>query len=105
MKLPKTRKKYCPTCKKHQEHKVVEGKRKGRSATHPLSWGSKKRIKMRGSLGTGNDGKYSKPAINKWRMTGRKTSKKIDLRFQCTTCKKMHQMSQGCFRAKKVEFK
>lgn len=105
MKLPKTRKKYCPKCKKHHEHKVLESKNKGRGKTHPLSQGSKKRIKQRGSLGTGNDGKYSKPPINKWKMAGKKTSKKVDLRFECQSCKKRHGMSSGGFRLKKVEFK
>lgn len=56
-------------------------------------------------MGVGNHGKYSKPAITKWRMAGRKTSKKTDLRFECQTCKKMHAMSNGGFRARKVEFK
>lgn len=105
MKLPKTRKKYCPTCKKHNEHKIVEGKKKTRGSAHPLSRGSKKRIKSRGNMGIGNMGKYSKPAITKWRMAGRKTSKKVDLRFQCTACKKMHVLAGGGFRARKVEFK
>ncbi len=104
MKLPKTRKKYCPTCKKHTEHKIIEGKKKGRNATHPMSYGSKKRLKHRGKLGVGNHGKYSKPPINKWRMAGRKTSKKTDLRFECGVCKKMHGQRGGGTRARKVEF-
>jgi large subunit ribosomal protein L44e len=105
MKLPKTRNTYCPSCKKHTEHKIIEGKKRTRGSAHPLSWGSKKRIKSRGHLGVGNHGKYSKPAISKWRMAGRKTSKKVDLRFECSVCKKMHGMSKGGFRTRKVEFK
>ncbi len=70
-----------------------------------MSHGSKKRIGIRGHLGVGNHGKYSKPAITKWRMAGRKTSKKTDLRFQCPVCKKMHGVSKGGFRARKIEFK
>lgn len=105
MKLPKTRKKYCPSCKTHHEHKVVEAKKRGRGTAHPLSQGSRKRIKARGLIGTGNNGKYSKPPISKWRMAGRKTSKKVDLRFECQQCKKMHCVSAGGFRTKKVEFK
>lgn len=104
MKLPKQRKKYCPYCKKHEQHKIIEGKKKTRGTAHPLSHGSKKRIKGRGRIGTGNNGKYSKPAISKWRMTGVKNSKKIDLRFQCGTCKKQHVLGNGGFRARKVEF-
>ncbi|PIN74629.1 hypothetical protein COV18_07090 [Candidatus Woesearchaeota archaeon CG10_big_fil_rev_8_21_14_0_10_37_12] len=104
MKLPKTRNTYCPTCRKHGEHKLIEGKKKTRGTSHPLSFGSKKRITMRGNMGTGNHGKYSKPAITKWRMAGRKTSKKIDLRLQCNKCKKMHTPSKGGWRARKIEF-
>jgi len=105
MKLPKTRNKYCPKCKKHTEHKIIEGKKKGRGTAHPMSRGSQKRIKHRGRMGIGNNGKLSRPPITKWRMTGRKTSKKVDLRFQCSVCKKMHGIRAGGFRAGKVEFK
>ena len=105
MKMPRVRKKYCPTCKTHHEHKVIEGKKKTRGTAHPLSFGSKKRIKKRGNMGIGNHGKYSRPPIAKRKMYGQKTSKKVDLRFQCSSCKKMHGMSAGGFRAKKVELK
>jgi len=104
MKLPKTRKTYCPTCKKHTEHKIIEGKKKNRGSSHPLSAGNKKRIAHRGRMGVGNHGKYSKPALSKCRMFGRKTSKKTDLRYECQICKKMHQSSNGGFRARKIEF-
>jgi len=104
MKLPKTRNTHCPTCNKHTEHKIIEGKKKTRGTAHPLSRGSKKRIKSRGHMGIGNHGKYSKPAITKWRMAGRKTSKKVDLRFLCKDCKKMHSISGGGFRARRIEF-
>ena len=104
MKLPKLKNRYCPFCKKHTEHKVIEGKKRTRGTAHPLSHGSKKRIKARGRFSTGNKGKYSKPAISKWRMTGKKQSKKTDLRYECSVCKKKHQQKKG-FRAKKVELK
>ena len=77
MKHPKVKKAYCKTCKKHTEHKVAQVKAKGRSATHPLSWGSAKRRKAK--TGAGNHGKYSKPAIAKFKRTGAKTSKKAEL--------------------------
>lgn len=102
MKLPKTRKKYCPYCKKHTEHKIAQTK-KGKPRS--MTYGSKIRAKLRGKArGKGNRGRYSKPAISKFKMTGKKTSKKVDLRFTCTVCKKTHVQSKG-FRAKKVEFK
>ena len=102
MKLPKTRKKYCPYCKKHTEHKVAQNK-KGKPGS--MTYGSKTRAKLRGKArGKGNRGRYSKPAISKFKMTGKKQSKKVDLRFTCAVCKKTHVQNKG-FRAKKVEFK
>ena len=99
MKHPKTKKAYCKTCKKHTEHKVTQVKAKGRSATHPLSWGSAKRRKAK--AGVGNHGKYSKPAIAKFKRTGAKTSKKIELKETCQECKKASIHTTK--RAKKVE--
>ena len=100
MKLPKTRKKLCPYCKKHTEHKIFQVKK---GAPSSLSYGSKYRARKRGQArGFGNHGKYSKPAITKWKMTGKKVSKKTDLKFQCLTCKKSHLQRKG-FRAKRVE--
>jgi len=36
-------------------------------------------------------------------MTGKKMSKKTDLRYTCSVCGKTHMQSKG-FRAKKIEF-
>ncbi len=104
MKLPKTRHTYCKFCKKHTEHKVLESKKKTPFTAHPMGYGSKKRAKKRGVRGFGNLGRYSKPPVSKWRLAGRKQSKKMDLRYQCTVCKKSHNQKKG-LRAKKVEFK
>lgn len=101
MKKPKTMNRYCPYCKKHTAHKVTQNKKKNPSS---LTYGSKVRARLRGSArGTGNLGRYSKPAISKFKMTGKKSTKKTDLRYECTVCKKMHMQKQG-MRAKKVEF-
>ena len=101
MKLTKTMKRYCPHCRRHQEHKVAQSKKKQPSS---LTYGSKLRAKKRGrSAGFGNTGRYSKPAITKWKMTGKKGTKKTDLRYQCSVCKKSHVQRYG-IRAKKVEF-
>ena len=101
MKMPKTRKKYCPKCKKHTEHKVSTVKRKSPSS---LKYGSKIRARLRGrARGKGNLGRYSKPAVTRWKMTGKKQTKKTDLRFQCSVCKKSQTQSSG-FRIKKIEF-
>ncbi|OIO61519.1 50S ribosomal protein L44e [Candidatus Woesearchaeota archaeon CG_4_10_14_0_2_um_filter_33_10] len=101
MKIPKTVKRYCPYCRKHTEHKVSQTKKKSPSS---LKKGSKYRARKRGlARGTGNLGRYSKPAISKFKMAGKKTSKKTDFRYQCSVCKKTHTQRQG-IRAKKVEF-
>lgn len=70
-----------------------------------LKYGSKHRARKRGQArGIGGMGRYSKPAMSRWKMTGKKQSKKTDLRYECSKCKKTHAQKKG-FRAKKVEFK
>ncbi len=102
MKLPKTKKKYCPRCKTHTEHKISQTKKK---SPRSLSYGSKSRARSRGKArGMGSRGRYSKPAITSFKMTGAKVTKKTDLRFTCTKCNKMQVQRYG-IRAKKVEFK
>jgi large subunit ribosomal protein L44e len=103
MKIPKTRRTHCPFCRKQTEHKVTEAKRKTPGSRHPLGYGSRIRAKRRGRLSIGNKGKYSKPPISKWKMAGKKSSKKTDFRFQCTVCKKIHTQRFG-IRTKRVEF-
>ncbi len=102
MKLLKVIKRYCPYCKVHKEHKVTQNKKKNASS---LTYGSKIRARRRGlARGTGNLGRYSKPAVTKFKMTGKKLTKKTDLRYECTSCKKKHMQKKG-IRAKKVELK
>ncbi|MBI1970372.1 50S ribosomal protein L44e [Candidatus Woesearchaeota archaeon] len=102
MKLPKTRKRYCPYCKKHTLHTLSAAKKKGASS---LSYGSKHRARKRGKArGMGNLGRYSKPAVTKWKMTGKKGTKKTDFRYQCGECKKSHVQRYG-IRAKRLEIK
>jgi len=101
MKRPKTTKRLCPHCKKHTEHKITQNKKKNASS---LSYGSKVRARRRGKArGFGNRGRYSKPAVSKFKMTGKKSTKKTDLRYECKECKKSHMQSKG-IRAKRVEF-
>jgi large subunit ribosomal protein L44e len=101
MKLPKATKRLCPYCKKHTEHKIAQNKKKKPSS---LTYGSKYRARARGKArGYGNLGRYSKPAVTKFKMTGKKTTKKTDLRYECKECKKMHMQKSG-IRAKRVEF-
>lgn len=102
MKIPKQMKRLCPYCRKHTLHKVMQSKKRTRGTARPLSRGSKFRIHKRGEdVGTGNHGRYSKPP--KPKMTGKKQTKKTDLRYECSECKKQHMQSSG-IRAKKVEF-
>ncbi|MEM4282618.1 MAG: hypothetical protein QW559_00380 [Candidatus Woesearchaeota archaeon] len=104
MKLPKTRRTYCPTCKKYTVHNLSEAKRKTPGSAHPMSYGSKLRAKLRGRMGKGNMGRYSKGALSGWKMYGKKTSKKTDIRLECSVCKKIRPQAEG-FRARRIEFK
>jgi len=101
MKRPKETKRYCPHCKKHTIHKISAASR-GRPSS--FSHGSKYRARLRGlARGKGNRGRYSKPAITKWKLTGKKASKKTDFRYTCRECKKAHTQAQG-IRTKRLEF-
>ena len=105
MKVTKVVMRRCPHCKKHTEHKVANAKRRTPGSSHPMSYGSKKRARLRGSArGHGNLGRYSKPAVSKFKMAGKKVSKKTDFRYTCSECKKAHTQRKGP-RAKKIEFK
>ncbi len=101
MKIPKNIRRHCPYCNKHTEMRVRKAKNKGRNQAHPMSRGSKNRVRKRGSRrGYGNYGKFSKPP--KPKMVGKKLSEKTDLRYQCSECKKMHTQKKGK-RARRVE--
>ena len=101
MKIKKTINKYCPKCKKYTPHKVVQAKKKSKGSTHPLSRGSKTRTRKRGEWrGYGNLGRYSKPP--KPKMTGKKLTKKTDLRYVCEECGYTLTQKKG-IRTKKLE--
>jgi len=87
MKIPKTRKRYCPKCKTHTDQKVSTvstGAKRG-----SMKKGSKQRSSLRGGgeRGFGNHGKYSKPAVSKWKRKA-KSTKKTNLMYTCKKCKK-----------------
>lgn len=104
MKIPKKIKRYCPKCKKHTETIVADAKKKTRSTARPMSRGSNARIMARGDRrGFGNHGRYSKPAVSKFKRTGAKASKKTDLRYKCSVCGRTQVQAIG-LRAKKIEF-
>lgn len=103
MKRPKIMNRYCPTCKKHTEQKLLQAKRRSRNSAHPMSSMSSHRVKQRGlRRGAGNLGRFSKPAIAKWKSTGKKMTKKSDFRYECSVCKKQT-VQHGGIRAKKIE--
>ena len=103
MKLPKIRRTYCPKCKKHTEHKVAEVKRRTPFSAHPMARANEPRARKRGKLGMGNWGRYSRPAISARKMYNKKTTKKTDLRYTCSVCKKAHMAGFG-WRARRIEF-
>ena len=104
MKFPKERKAYCPTCKKHTPQKIKQEKNRGKNKTNPMTKGSASRVKVRGRWrGTGNQGRYSKGAISGWKRWNKKRTKKTDLRYTCTVCRKTNIQGKG-FRVAKIVF-
>ncbi len=105
MKFPKLQKRYCLKCKTHTEHKVAQAKRKGLNATHHQTSGSRKRQQLRHrgvGIGMGNRGRFSRKAITKFKMTGKKLTKKTDFRYTCSKCGRIA-VQAGGMRLKKVE--
>lgn len=101
MKIPKMIKRLCSHCKKHTEHKVAQAKKRSPGSAHPLAQFAKKRAHF--GKGKGNLGKYgSKPPVSKFKMTGKKPTKKLDLRYECKECKKQSVQRKG-LRTKKLE--
>jgi len=89
MKMPSKFKTYCPFCRKHELHEVEKVK-KGK-ARH-FNWIDRQKAR-RGTVG--NMGKFSKVP------GGDKPTKKINIRYRCTVCKKAH-LREG-FRLSKFE--
>ena len=103
MKIPKTMKRHCPHCNKHTEHTVSIAKKKGAGSVHTQSRSSYTRLRLRGAWrGSGNQGRFSRPPIGSRKMSGKKLTKKTDLRYTCKVCNKQHSQRKG-IRAKKVE--
>ncbi|BBL45619.1 50S ribosomal protein L44e [Nanobdella aerobiophila] len=99
MKIPKKVNKYCSYCRKNTEHKVIIIK--SSKARTGLVWGSRRA--REGKKGIGNKGKYSKRPLSQRKRGVIKTSKGVDLRIECSICKKQEVWNlKG--RYKKVEF-
>lgn len=104
MKIPKEIKRYCPNCKTHTLQKVKNEKNRGRNKTHPLTKYSQVRLKLKGrTTGLGNTGRYARGALNSWKRFNKKHSKKTDLRFTCTVCKKTNLSGSSGTRCKKIQ--
>lgn len=89
MKRPRSVKRYCPTCKKHNEHNVERIKKRKASE---LKWGQRRFRKV-----TAGYGGFPRP-----KPEGReKPTKRITLRYVCSSCGKAHQPAAK--RAKKFE--
>lgn len=89
MKMPVKFKTYCPYCRNHQLHEVEKVKKARTTGLHWID-----RQKGRRST-VGNMGKFSKVP------GGDKPTKKINVRYRCSTCGKAHLRSG--FRVSKFE--
>jgi large subunit ribosomal protein L44e len=88
-KFPKRIRTYCPYCNKHTVH-AVEKVKKGKRRT--LSIGQRRFLrKLRGYTS------FPRP-----KPQHEKPTKRVDLRFKCNECGKMHTRGSG-WRAKKFE--
>jgi large subunit ribosomal protein L44e len=102
MKVPKLVKRYCKYCKKHTEHKITQVSSGGRRGS--LRRGGKARVRMRGlNRGMGSHGRYSKPAMGKWKRKT-KATKKSNFLYTCKVCGKSIIQKKGT-RASKITFK
>lgn len=93
MKIPKSVNRFCPYCNKKTTQKIKlvgTGFKRG-----TLTRGSKSRARLRGqSRGIGNKGKYSKPAVSKFKRKS-KTTKKTNFLYTCGVCGKSKYQKKG----------
>jgi large subunit ribosomal protein L44e len=88
MKLPKETKRYCPKCKKHTVQKIDTAKQRTRGSSRPMSRWSNTRTKLRGyRTGTGNLGRFSKPAVKSWKRKT-KVTRRLTVLYKCKECGK-----------------
>jgi len=93
MKLPKTTKRFCPYCNKTTEQKIKQVSTGTKKSS--LKRGSKIRARLRGlARGIGNLGRYSKPAVSKFKRKT-KTTKKPQILYTCNVCKKSKNQKKG----------
>jgi large subunit ribosomal protein L44e len=101
MKIPKTTKRYCPYCRKKTDQKiklVSTGTKRG-----SLKRGSKQRARLRGrAKGMGNLGRWSKPAVSKFKRKS-KTTKKVNMMYTCLVCNKSKYQKKGIRLGKQIQ--
>lgn len=97
MKMPKSMKRYCPSCKKHTMQNVTQNKTGRKRGV--MSLGERRHQRRGGIKGYGG---FPHPKPEKSARHRKKTSKKIDIRFECQKCKKKNTL-KSTFRAKKFE--
>ena len=101
MKIPKTTNRFCPYCKKKTEQKIKLVGTGGKRGT--LTRGSKSRARLRGlNRGIGNQGRYSKPAVTKFKRKS-KTTKKTNMMYTCNVCKKSKYQKKGIRMGKQIQ--
>ncbi|MGA1873794.1 MAG: 50S ribosomal protein L44e [Thermoplasmatota archaeon] len=89
MKMPRTIKRYCPSCQTHTPHEVDKVKKRKASE---LAWGQRRFRKV-----TAGYGGFPRP-----KPEGReKPTKRVNLKYRCKTCKKAWQSPS--IRAKRFE--
>ncbi|MBI5253285.1 MAG: 50S ribosomal protein L44e [Euryarchaeota archaeon] len=88
MKMPRERRTYCPTCKKHTVHEVLKVKKRKASELKAGQRQFRRILKGYGSF-------------PRALPSGSKPTKKANLILRCKTCKKAHSM-EG-FRIKTLE--
>lgn len=90
MLVPKIQMRYCNFCRKHTEHTLEDAKRKPRRT---LARGQRRFLRKMTGYGS----------FPKENPKGReKPTRKVDWRFKCKECKKLHSIGKG-FRVRKVE--
>ncbi len=102
MKIPKTTNRYCPYCRKKTDQKIkLVGTGGLRGA---LKRGGKVRARLRGlGIGIGNKGKWGSRPANPKHKRKTKTTKKTNIMYTCTECKKSKYQKKGIRMGKQVQ--
>ena len=86
--MPKEKRTYCPSCKKHTVHDVLKVKKRKASE---LTWGQRRFRRV-----TAGYGGFPRP-----KPAGSKPTKKVSIILHCKKCKKSHSVKG--FRVRTLE--